>query len=398
MFHLIKIFMARVTEMASVLSMLRTDAFRFPARPAFLPMGWCWAALAITLTLALRLVPTTALMALDRESVDGIAPVAATVIPSEAPGAIFPGSAYFFAQDAFTSIAPAGSADDPAVTTLLPEQHNPHVLQIDNGPAALSMPMQGLTFLDQARALQCMTNALYYEAGNEPEEGQRAVAQVILNRLASGRWPNSICGVIYQGTERADRLCQFTFSCDGAMARTPATTSWLRARRIASRALSGEVFAPAGLATFYHTLAVRPPWADRVRPVAVIGAHIFYRLPGEAGMPSAYRMRYGGRETAQPGPYAFAPPPTMPLPAPPGPDLLTGWIPPSVAATTSQYALPPTPAGGPTLAPPSLPFGVTQGDPGAGRSSVDRSHEAGTPGLPQSTIRPEYRNSGRALP
>ncbi len=372
--------------MASVPAPPRPNASTVTERFAFRRRNrrsWAWAFLALSIGLLLRLLPDESFVALDRGGTTAVPPVA-LASPFATPGENFPGSAYFFAQDAFAPIGPSlAQTGDPAVTTLSPEEHSPHVLQIDNGPAALSMPMRGLTFLDQARALQCMTNAIYYEAGNEPEEGQRAVAQVILNRLASGRWPTSVCGVIYQGTERSDRLCQFTFSCDGSMARTPAATSWSRARRVAARVLSGEVFAPAGLATFYHTLAVRPPWADRVRPVAVIGAHIFYRLPGEAGMSAGYRMRYSGRETAQPGPYAFAQAPRpMPLLAPPGPEIAAEWAPPT--AVTSALM--------PPQAPPLSRYSNPSSMPTPGYRQVQ-----GSPDLPQSTIRPEYRNSGRPL-
>ncbi|HEX7856577.1 MAG TPA: cell wall hydrolase [Sphingobium sp.] len=348
---------------------------------------WGWAVAALLLVLALRLLPAEALQALDGTS-DGMAqqsPVNARN-PSEDPGTTFPGSAYFFAQDAFAPVnAAPRPGDDPAVTTLAPGQNSPHILQIERGPVPLSMAMRGITSLDDARALQCMTNALYYEAGNEPEEGQRAVAQVILNRLASGRWPNSICAVVYQGGERADRGCQFTFSCDGSMARIPNVTAWIRARRIAARALGGDVFAPAGLATFYHTLAVRPPWVDRVRPVAVVGAHIFYRLPGEAGAPATYRMRYSGREFAQPGPYAFSAPP-LPLPAPPGPEMLANWAMP-IPTSAAPSSLPSI-AGNVPVSP--------LGTPSAENPTTAR--DPASPALPQSTVRPEYRNSGRPLP
>jgi hypothetical protein len=78
------------------------------------------------------------------------------------------------------------------------------------------------------RSLQCMTEAIYYEAGNEPIDGQRAVAQVILNRMRSSVYPHSVCGVVYQGSERKTG-CQFTFTCDGSLARAPARASWDRA-------------------------------------------------------------------------------------------------------------------------------------------------------------------------
>lgn len=348
-----------------------------------LPRRWAWAAFALALVVALRLMPLPG-------SLDAMKTASAPAPIATSPADTFPGSAYFLAEDAFAPLdATATDSDAPGVTTLSPA--NAHILQIERGPIALSMPMRAATPFDQGRALQCLTNALYYEAGNEPEEGQRAIAQVILNRIASGRWPASVCGTIYQGTERADRLCQFTFSCDGSMARIPDAAKWSRARAVAVRALSGETFAPAGLATFYHTLAVHPPWSASVRPVAVIGAHIFYRLPGEAGAPAGYRMRYAGRETAQPGPYAFMPPP-RPLSAA---DMPADWAIPPVQPAAAPVIAPPvaTPpafAAAPTIRPSFIPEPLPR--PAPARIAIP-----GEPTLPESTIRPEYRNSGRPL-
>ncbi|MET0364246.1 MAG: cell wall hydrolase [Sphingobium sp.] len=371
--------------MASLSPPPRRIAPAWPRRAPRFRQSWMVGGVLLVLVLALRLIPADAFQVLDGAP-DASPPSAArSGNPSEQAGETFPGSAYFFAQDAFAPVDPAPDTNT-AITTVLPGDASPHVLQIERGPVALSMAMRGLTPMDEARALQCMTNAIYYEAGNEPEEGQRGVAQVILNRLASGQWPNSVCAVIYQGGERADRGCQFTFSCDGSMARTPVAAAWSRARRVAARALSGETFAPAGLSTFYHTLAVRPPWVDRVRPVAVIGAHIFYRLPGAAGAPATYRMRYSGREFAQPGPYAFSPPP-RPLPAPPGPDMLAEWPPPLSYAATAQPVAP-------TRAGASAPL-LALAPPGI--SSAEAPLSMRDAGLPQSTIRPEYRNTGRPL-
>ena len=143
--------------------------------------------------------------------------------PAEKPGENFPGSAFFFAQGAFDPV--------PGAATLQSE----HVLGLDAVQAAPAMAFRGLTALDSYRALNCLTSAIYYEAGSEPEEGQRAVAQVVLNRVRNPAWPKSVCGVIYQGSERADYRCQFTFSCDGSMMRVADTAGWARARRIADR-------------------------------------------------------------------------------------------------------------------------------------------------------------------
>jgi hypothetical protein len=165
------------------------------------------------------------------------------------------------------------------------------------------------SWLDRARAEQCLTMAIYYEAATESDDGQRAVAQVVLNRVAHPSYPNTVCGVVFQGSERSTG-CQFTFTCDGSLARKPAALWWDRARRVADQALSGAVFAPVGLATNYHTLQVHPAWDNYLIPVVTIGAHRFFRLPGAAGLSSAFRLAYaGGEPLAAPHPRAFTPAP-----------------------------------------------------------------------------------------
>jgi spore germination cell wall hydrolase CwlJ-like protein len=155
----------------------------------------------------------------------------------------------------------------------------------------------------QLRAHDCLTQAIYYEAGNQSEDGQRAVAQVVLNRVRHPSWPNSVCGVVYQGAMRPGGGCQFTFTCDGALARRPNPAMWARARAYATEALAGRVYAPVGLSTFYHANYVMPRWAPRLVKTAVIGAHIFYRLPGAGGAPGAFTDRYAGAEPiARPNP------------------------------------------------------------------------------------------------
>jgi Cell Wall Hydrolase len=134
------------------------------------------------------------------------------------------------------------------------------------------------------RSLQCLTQAIYYEARSESENGQRAVAQVVLNRVRHPAYPNSVCGVVYQGSERVTG-CQFTFTCDGSMSGGIEPYAWERAERIAAAALRGDVYRPVGLATNYHTTAIHPYWAPSLIPQAVVGAHIFYRRPG-AGLDS----------------------------------------------------------------------------------------------------------------
>jgi hypothetical protein len=129
-----------------------------------------------------------------------------------------------------------------------------------------------------ARALECLTQAVYYEARSESEDGQRAVAQVVLNRVRHPAFPNSVCGVVFQGSERVTG-CQFSFTCDGSIGAWVEPYAWERARRIAAAALRGNVYRPVGLATNYHTTAISPYWAPSLVPQVVVGAHIFYRRP-----------------------------------------------------------------------------------------------------------------------
>ena len=148
----------------------------------------------------------------------------------------------------------------------------------------------------QARALECLTSAIYYEAGQEPTDGQRAVAQVILNRARHPAFPSSVCGVVYQGSTRQTG-CQFTFTCDGSMARAPMAASWDRARKVAAAALAGSVYPDVGNATHYHANYVVPYWASSLAKTAVIGAHLFYRWSGGWGLPNAFGQTYSGRES-----------------------------------------------------------------------------------------------------
>ena len=149
--------------------------------------------------------------------------------------------------------------------------------------------------MTRARALECLTSAIYYEAAQEPTDGQRAVAQVVLNRVRHPAFPNSVCGVVYEGSTRPTG-CQFTFTCDGSMARAPMPDLWNRARKVAEEALNGAVYAPVGLATHYHANYVVPYWASSLVKTAVEGAHIFYRWAGGWGQPAAFNDRWSGTE------------------------------------------------------------------------------------------------------
>lgn len=148
---------------------------------------------------------------------------------------------------------------------------------------------------DRVRAVRCLTQAVYYEAALEGDEGQAGVAQVVLNRVRDHNYPNSICGVVYQGAER-NTGCQFTFTCDGSLARAPVDWAWRRAEVVARKALDGAVSVKVGSSTHYHADYVRPWWAPSLTRVTQSGAHIFYRWNGVAGSVASLTQAYTGRE------------------------------------------------------------------------------------------------------
>jgi spore germination cell wall hydrolase CwlJ-like protein len=140
--------------------------------------------------------------------------------------------------------------------------------------------------LDQARQLDCLTQAVYYEARGETPAGQAAVAQVVLNRVRHPSFPKSICAVVFQGAQ-SGRGCQFSFACNGAMRARREPGAWQRAERIAERALNGYVMSDIGNATHFHVTTVRPGWRNLLR-VGQVGMHVFYRFGGRAGSPGAF--------------------------------------------------------------------------------------------------------------
>ena len=165
-------------------------------------------------------------------------------------------------------------------------------LDASSGPAARPFVVPASV---RANALECLTSAVYYEAAQESDAGQRAVAQVVLNRVRHPAFPASVCGVVYEGSTRITG-CQFTFTCDGSLGRAPASASWARARRVAEAALAGAVYAPVGNATHYHANYVLPYWASSLARVHKEGAHIFYRWNGGWGRPAAFSQGYSARE------------------------------------------------------------------------------------------------------
>jgi Cell Wall Hydrolase len=162
-------------------------------------------------------------------------------------------------------------------------------------PAAQPFTLLEANPFDQIRARTCLTMAVYYEAASQGDLGEAAVAQVVLNRLRNPLFPKTVCGVVFQGS-RLPTGCQFTFTCDGSLARAPDPRGWKKAGEVAARALNGYVVASVGEATHYHTIWVVPYWQSSVEKIAQIGAHIFYRWAGPLGKPAAFGGVYAGGE------------------------------------------------------------------------------------------------------
>jgi spore germination cell wall hydrolase CwlJ-like protein len=169
------------------------------------------------------------------------------------------------------------------------EQRQPLALRASFGGAfnPAVAPFRLTNALESSRELECLSEAVYYEARGETPSGQAAVAQVVLNRVRHPSFPKSICGVVFQGAYKRVG-CQFSFACDGSMRRGREPGAWKRAQKVASRALSGAVMGEVGAATHFHTTGVAPGWGPRLLRVAQVGMHVFYRFGGRSGAPDAF--------------------------------------------------------------------------------------------------------------
>ncbi|GGD07722.1 cell wall hydrolase [Aureimonas glaciei] len=179
--------------------------------------------------------------------------------------------------------APAESGLESRAATLfgkilkaVPKSFIPPLGEKDHGWAATPLPISAYTAKEQT----CLATGIYFEARGEPELGQAAVAQVILNRVRAPSYPKSICGVVYQNKNWRNR-CQFSFACDGQKDKITNKRSYSTAKRIAGEVTRGDTWiAEVGSATHYHATYVAPRWANAMSKVDKIGRHIFYRTFG----------------------------------------------------------------------------------------------------------------------
>ncbi len=165
----------------------------------------------------------------------------------------------------FDAVIKKGSLDPNVVMPNAPATH-----------AWVNKPLPAST--RTASELKCLATAIYFEARGEPQEGQLAVAQVVLNRLKNPAYPNTVCGVVYQNKNRRHR-CQFSFACDGRSDRITDARSWATAQELAKRAVEEQTdtfISAVGSSTHYHATYVHPRWARRMTETDKIGRHIFY--------------------------------------------------------------------------------------------------------------------------
>ena len=203
---------------------------------------------------------------------------------------------------------------------------------------------------DEERATTCLAAAGWYEAGDD-RQGEQAVMQVVLNRLRHPAFPKTVCGVVFQGAERATG-CQFTFACDGSLSRQPTPAAWARARQLAAEALHGGVFKAVGSATHYHTNSVVPSWSAALEKIAQVGPHLFFHWKGLWGEVRVLRETASGSEKLDPRLAAL----DRPVAAPAPPMLATASLPalpinpPVIAPAVDHPAFPVLTAGTVALA------------------------------------------------
>lgn len=213
---------------------------------------------------------------LHLESIDGSTP---SVPGASARGSSTPVVNYSVA----TLVAPAlphATAARPDLLANAPSSARSRVGKADAGPKLSYLDL--IVPADMARQQRCLAEAVYFEARSESDEGRAAVAQVVLNRVKSGLYPDSVCGVVYQNSHR-HLACQFTFTCEGKSLRVTEPGPWRDAVRIAREVYDGTTYLPdVGGSTHYHANYVRPYWAKRLKKMDTIGQHVFYQLkPGQ---------------------------------------------------------------------------------------------------------------------
>jgi spore germination cell wall hydrolase CwlJ-like protein len=208
------------------------------------------------------------------------APVQVAAVETRGTPAPVPNAAEAGALETLAAYAAAPAPSVPslfdAVLGAKPDGFVPPLGKGDHSWAATALPASAFTPEEQT----CLATGIYFEARGETEQGQAAVAQVILNRVRNPTYPKTICGVVYQNASWRNR-CQFSFACDGIKDVIWNKRAYATAERIADQVTTGETWLPeVGSATHYHATYVHPRWARAMKQVDKIGLHIFYRTFG----------------------------------------------------------------------------------------------------------------------
>lgn len=194
---------------------------------------------------------------------------AATAMPLLTTTALAGGNGSLFSADTGMFGALQAAANAPRPTPLLYTDVMPVTVEITPDEPVETLHLANTRKVISRADLDCMAEALYHEARGEGRQGQMAVAEVILNRVDSGAFPRTVCGVINQPS-------QFSYTIGGTKPiRNKA--AYLRAQDIAAEALAGAPRQLTGGATYFHTPAVSPSWSRRFQRTVQIGRHIFYR-------------------------------------------------------------------------------------------------------------------------
>ena len=213
--------------------------------------------------------PTLRMATATPRTRDGSTPAVprAVALASASPAAINQIPVQIFAATGARVAALPAAAPRPTITAVARTAHPDYASLIER---------------DRGREEKCLAEAIYFESRSESEEGQAAVAQVVLNRVGSGLYPASICAVVYQNRHQHN-ACQFSFACDGRTLRVNEPDAWRIATRIAREVLDGKTYvSDVGSSTHYHASYVRPYWAKALKKMDKIGTHIFYKLrPGQ---------------------------------------------------------------------------------------------------------------------
>ena len=197
--------------------------------------------------------------------------------PGEEPMVVAPDAAAD--PDMKAAVAPPSPASEPTKTSESGESIAAKG-EVNADNQRVKTPAQRLGLFDdkaRAKSEKCLAEAVYFEARGEAVRGQIAVAQVVMNRVFSGFYPTTVCGVVYQNKYH-HMACQFTFACDNVADVVREPDMWDRAKKIAKAMLDGELWLPeVAKSTHYHAYWVHPSWVSEMKKTYKFGVHTFYR-------------------------------------------------------------------------------------------------------------------------